>query len=159
MDCNENLVMPEIKSFDEENKVGFQLKTLDHKFRRRMEAEMRNSGLECMSVMNGWILAYLACHDGEDVYQKDLEKAFHVGKSSMAGTLKVMEEKGVVVRQSVKNDARLKRVILTETGKEYMHKLDENRQKMEEIVCAELSEEELALFMKVVKKMQNNLTL
>lgn len=159
MDCNENLVMPEIKSFDEENKVGFQLKTLDHKFRRRMEAEMRKSGMECMSVINGWILAYLACHDKEDVYQKDLEKAFHVGKSSMAGTLKVMEEKGVVLRQSVKSDARLKKVVLTETGKAYMHKMDENRQKMEEIVCDDISDEELALFMKVIKKMQDNLSL
>ena len=39
------------------------------------------------------------------------------------------------------------------------HKMDENRQKMEEIICEDISEEELALFMRVIKKMQDNLSL
>ncbi|MCM1500326.1 MAG: winged helix DNA-binding protein [Clostridium sp.] len=149
---------PEACSKQEEiSRVGFQLKVLDHLCRRNLEASIRESGFEGMSVINAWIIDYLACNEGKSIFQKDIEKQFKIGKSSIAGTLKMMEEKGVIVRQSMETDARLKRVSLTEKGKEYARRMKQGRDDMEQKICKGLTKEELELFFHVVKKMQDNL--
>lgn len=139
------------------NHVGYQLKALDHLFRRHMQAMMRQNGFADMPLMNGWIIEYLSYNEGKDVFQKDIEKSFKVGKSSIAGTLKMMEEKGYILRQTVEGDARLKRVCLTEKGRACVHKMETGREYMEQKVCEGLTKEEIALFFSIIRKMQDNL--
>lgn len=143
--------------FEEERRIGYQLKALDHMFRRNMEASIRKNGFEGMSVINAWIIDYLAQNEGIDIFQKDIEKNFKIGKSSIAGTLKMMEEKDFIIRQSVKGDARLKRVCLTDKGREYACKMEQGRDDMEQKVCRGLSKDELEMFFRIIKKMQDNL--
>lgn len=145
------------ESRKEKDHVGYQLKVLDHMFRRKMQAVLRQNGFEDMSMMNGWIIEYLARNEGKDIFQKDIEKAFKVGKSSIAGTLKTMEEKGYIIRQAVAGDARLKRVCLTDKGRTYTHKMEQAREEMEQKVCEGLTKEEISLFFRIIKKMQDNL--
>ena len=137
--------------------IGYQLKIIDRMFRRSMEAMMRKNGVEDMSMTNAWIIDYLAHNEGKDVYQKDIEKRFKIGRSSVAGILKMMEEKGYIVRQAVEGDARLKRVCLTDKGRACKHKMKEGREKMEEEVRKGLTEEEIEMFLNVLRKMQENL--
>lgn len=145
------------RHLEDERRVGYQLKALDHMFRRDMEANIRKNGFEGMSMINVWIIDYLAHSEEKDIFQKDIEKIFKIGKSSIAGTLKTMEEKEFIVRQSVKGDARLKRVCLTDKGREYACKMEQGRDDMEKKVCKGLTEEELELFFQIIKKMQDNL--
>ena len=49
-------------------------------------------------------------------FQKDIEQRFAVGRSTVTNLIQLMEKKGFVKRESVKQDARLKKVILTEKG-------------------------------------------
>lgn len=139
------------------NQVGFQLKKLDLMFRRNMEAHFRKSGFEGMSVINIWIIEYLSHNDNMNIFQKDIEKRFNIGKSSIAGTLKGMEEKGLIVRQSVEGDARLKKVCLTDKGKDYACKMEQGKIDMEKKVSDGISEEEMTHFFSIIKKMQENL--
>lgn len=139
------------------NQVGFQLKKLDLMFRRNMEAHFRKSGFEGMSVINVWIIEYLAHNDNKNIFQKDIEKRFNIGKSSIAGTLKGMEEKGIIVRQSVEGDARLKKVVLTDKGRHYACKMEQGKADMEQKVSAGISEEDMDHFFMVIKQMQENL--
>lgn len=139
------------------NQVGFQLKMLDLMFRRDMEAHFRKSGFEGMSVINVWIIEYLAHNDNKNIFQKDIEKRFNIGKSSIAGTLKGMEEKGLIARLSVEGDARLKKVVLTEKGREYACKMEQGKADMEQKVSAGISEEDMDHFFTVIKQMQENL--
>ncbi|MGN0152957.1 MAG: MarR family winged helix-turn-helix transcriptional regulator [Lachnospiraceae bacterium] len=147
----------ECETPEEAGRVGYQLKALDHMFRRDMEASIRKNGFEGMSAINAWIIDYLARNEDKAIYQKDIERNFKIGKSSMAGTLKMMEEKEFIVRMSVKGDARLKRVCLTDKGRECARKMEQGRDNMEQKVCKGLTEEELTLFFRVIKKMQDNL--
>lgn len=146
------------KTRRDEEHVGYQLKALDHMFRRHMQAMMRQNGFEDMSMMNGWIIEYLAKNEGKEIFQKDIERTFKVGKSSIAGTLKMMEEKGYIIRSAVAGDARLKRVCLTDKGRTYIHEMQQGREYMEKKVCHGLTEEEITLFFRIVKKMQDNLS-
>ena len=60
--------------------------------------------------MHGRILGYLYWSRPKDVYQKDIEEHFNITRSSVAGIVKLMEQKGYILRQSVQGDARLKKL-------------------------------------------------
>ena len=57
-------------------------------------------------------MSYIFNKNGS-IYQRDLEKEFHIRRSSVAETLRLMENKGLIVREYVSHDARLKRIVLT----------------------------------------------
>lgn len=154
--CMQDEKLCEIPEVDDE-RIGYQLKVLDRMFKKRIEAGMRKNGFENMSMMNGWIIGYLIRHDGEIIYQKDLEKTFKVGKSSLSGTLKILEEKGYIERKAVPGNARTKQVVMTEKAREYHLKVEEDRLIMEQQVTKGLSREELETFRRIVKRMQTNL--
>ncbi len=142
----------------EEEYVGYQIKILDRLFHREIENSMRGLQIEGMTCMNGWILGYLAKHGEKSIFQKDLEQQFQVGRSSMSTTLKLMEEKGYIIRQPVPGDARLKRVLLTEKGRSFVHDVELNRHSIEEKITRGISEEELKEFFRVARKMCANLS-
>lgn len=143
---------------EDTRRIGYQLKVLEHMFRRDMETNIRKNGFEGMSAINVWIIDYLAHNEEKDIFQKDIEKNFKIGKSSIAGTLKMMEEKDLIVRQSVKGDARLKRVCLTDKGRDCACKMEQGKVDMEKKICKGLSGDELDLFFRIVNKMQDNLS-
>lgn len=141
-----------------ENRIGYQIKALDHLLRRQIEAFIRENGFDGMTMINGFIIGYLAENEGTDIFQKDIEKQFKVGKSSLAGTLKTMEEKGYIIRQPVPGDTRLKRVCLTDKARTYIQKIDQGHIQMEEKLCQGLTDEEIQTFLQIVRKMQDNLS-
>ena len=143
---------------EDSKQVGFQIKVLERMFRKHMENTIRQNGFEGMSLINVWIIEYLARNEDVSIFQKDIEKQFRTGKSSIAGTLKVMEEKGMIIRKPVEGDARLKRVCLTGKGKEYACKMEQGKGYMEQKVCAGISEEDMKHFFTIIQKMQDNLT-
>lgn len=147
-----------MKNSFEENNIGHQIKALDNMLRRQAEAFIRESGFDGMSMINGFIIGYLAGNEEKDIFQKDIEKKFKTGKSSIAGTLKMMEEKGYIVRQAVPDDTRLKRVCLTDKARTYIKKIEQGHIQMEEKLCQGLSEEDIQTFLRIVRKMQDNLS-
>lgn len=138
--------------------VGYHVKILDRLFRKEIENFIRSKGFEGMTCVNGWILGYLARNEDKRIFQKDLEQEFRVGRSSMSVTLKIMEEKCYIVRQSVPGDARLKQVILTEKGRSFLQEVEESRRRSEEKVTRGLSDKELAQFFSTIRKMCENLS-
>ena len=56
----------------------------------------------------------MAQNNDKDIYQKDLEKKFSVTRSTASKVVKLMVQKGLIVREEVESDARLKKLILTE---------------------------------------------
>jgi len=141
----------------DEQHVGYQLKMLDRMFCKEMVKQFREDEYDGITILGGWILEYLAFQKEEATYQKDIERRFQTGKSTIAGTMKVLEKNGLIVRKSVKGDARLKQVCLTKSGKQYIEKMRQRRDEMENRVAKGLSQEELDMFFRIVKKMQENL--
>lgn len=82
--------------------------------RRKADSNVYMNKVHKITGSNGWILGYLAEHEDEDVYQKDIEEKFCVTRSTVSKVLKGMESKGLLRRESVSSDARLKRLVLTE---------------------------------------------
>ncbi len=58
-----------------------------------------------MTMMHGWIIRYLYENREQDIFQKDIEQRFAVGRSTVTNLIQLMEKKGFVKRESGKQDA------------------------------------------------------
>ena len=96
----------------------------------------------------------------EEVFElcEENQMAHHIGYQ-----LKIIDRmfrrsmEAMMRKNGVEGDARLKRVCLTDKGRACKHKMKEGREKMEEKVRKGLTEEEIEMFLNVLRKMQENL--
>ena len=85
-------------------------------FRRHLDraiAKATSEDSDPLSGRNFWILRYLEEHRDQDVFQKDLENAFKIRRSTVSKTVELMEQKQLIERVSVNGDARMKKLCLT----------------------------------------------
>ena len=106
---------------------------------------------------NGWILNYLAHHSERDIYQKDIENDFGIRRSTVSKVIRLMEEKGLLCREAVPNDARLKKLTLTPEGKKLQAAIEREQQKTEQLLRQAVSEEELEIFFQVMEKFRKSI--
>lgn len=121
-----------------------------------LEQDLRAEGIDEITLMNGWILQYLYENQGNDIYQKDIEKFFSIGRSTVTNIIQLMEKRDLIQREPVKHDARLKKVILTEKGIKSHERTKELIFELNHEIAAGISEEELEAFLKVMDKIEKN---
>ena len=136
--------------------VGFMVKRLGHVMNRYLENSVRSEGIDELTLMHGWVVRYLYENRGQDLFQKDLEKHFSVGRSTVTNILQLMEKKGLVRRESVAHDARLKKVILTEKGIASHEKIEEMIAEMNRKMVEGISAEDLNTFLNVIEQLRKN---
>ena len=68
-----------------------------------------------------------------------------------------MEEKGLICREAVPNDARLKKLTLTPEGKKLQAAIEKEQQKTEQLLRQAVSEEELKIFFEVMEKFKKSI--
>lgn len=110
-----------------------------------------------VTAKNGWIIMYLHKNRDKVVYQKDLEKEFNITRSTASKVVILMEKKGLVERLSVEGDARLKQLVLTDRGEAYVQEIEKNRMKMDAVLQAGFSEEEMGVFRGYLMRVIDNL--
>ena len=142
---------------EEQYRIGWHIKVISNLIKR----EVGNYGCEKnsdeLTGNNMFIIGYLAKHGEEDIFQKDLEEVFSVRRSTMSAIILRMENKGFLTRESVRHDARLKKLVLTEKGKR-IHELIESRiTETEEKLSAGLSEDEKRQLFILLGKLRQNL--
>jgi len=110
-----------------------------------------------MSVPQLATISYMAFQNGKDVYQRDLELAFQLRRSTVSSMLSTMEKKGLIYRESVSHDGRLKKILLTEKGREMEETVLTGFSELNEIMTQGLSGEEIASLSSILMKIKNNL--
>lgn len=106
---------------------------------------------------NGWILNYLAHHSDRDIYQKDIENDFCIRRSTVSKVIRLMEAKGLIRRETVPSDARLKKLVLTPDGKKLQAAIERDQQETERLLRQGVTEEELQIFFQVMEKFKKNI--
>lgn len=138
--------------------IGFQLHHLSNLLKRRMEHSSLSLHMDDnVTRNNGWILNYLAHHSERDIYQKDIENDFGIRRSTVSKVIRLMEEKGLLCREAVPNDARLKKLTLTPEGKKLQAAIEREQQKTEQLLRQAVSEEELEIFFQVMEKFRKSI--
>ncbi len=141
-----------------EEKIGFEIRRLDHMLGRNMQAHVRAAGIDEVTLMHGWIIRYLYANQDKDVFQKDIEQYFSIGRSTVTNIIQLMERKGYIARESVEHDARLKKVVLTEKGIRNQEMLEDLVESLDTRLVDGITDEELSVFYSVIEKLKRNLT-
>ena len=141
-----------------EEKIGFEIRRLDHMLGRNMQAHVRAAGIDEVTLMHGWIIRYLYTNQDKDVFQKDIEQYFSIGRSTVTNIIQLMERKGYIARESVEHDARLKKVVLTEKGIRNQEMLEDLVESLDTRLVDGITDEELYVFYSVIEKLKRNLT-
>lgn len=127
---------------------------LSNKIRRKLD------GLSCrdsFSGSQGRTLHFLLAQT-EDIFQKDIEEEYSIRPSTASQMLNQMEENGLIRREAVPYDHRLKRIVLTEKALAYRQQVVHDLTDLEQTLTRDIPEEDLAVFFRVVEKMMDNLS-
>lgn len=98
-----------------EKDCGAWINLLSHRVKARMDAKFQDLGITgVQSRVIFYILKH--CEDGP-VFQRDLESAFRLSRSTATGILQLLERNGIIRRESVESDARLKSLVPTQRAR------------------------------------------
>lgn len=126
---------------------------LSNKLRRRLD---KLSSRKEFSGSQGRTLHFLLAQT-EDVFQKDIEEEYSIRPSTASEMLKQMEARGLIRRESVPYDNRLKKVILTDKALVYRQQVIDDLTQLEETLTRGIPPEEMEVFFRVMEKMMDNL--
>lgn len=137
--------------------IGLEVKTLNHMIHRQIISSKNIKYVDELTGATSWIIGYLAHNRDRDIFQRDIEKEFSIRRSSASKALSVMEQKGLIKRESVAYDARLKRLVLTERAIELNKIAEIDLEEIDKRLKSGLTEEELDSFFSIIDKIKKNL--
>ena len=137
--------------------LGLEIHRLEKMMARRRGYSAAHQDADRLTGMHGYLIRYLYENRGRDVFQRDIEKAFSISRSTVTVTLQLMEKNGLICRESVAQDARLKRLILTEEGGRVHEKTMLSLHQTDEFVAGLLTEEENAELLRLLNKLRKGL--
>lgn len=140
---------------DHRHEVTFVLRRLSNMMRRLADTDMNADSF--MTPMQGRVIGYLKHHPGQEVFQRDLEREFQIRRSTASAILQTMEKNGLLRRESVPQDARLKKLALTERAERFSERFMREMAKAESLITQGVTQEEMDAFFTVTEKFERNL--
>lgn len=136
--------------------ISLEIKKIDSLIVRKIMAYSKDA-IYHLTPVQIVVIKYLIKNKDSVVYQKDIEKKLGLRKSTVSGILGTMIKNGIITRTDSTNDLRSKEIRLTETG----YKLDKVMRKkafeFEKLLQSNINKEDLEVFYKVTKQIQENL--
>ena len=136
--------------------LSFDLRALVRALGRHLDETMPESA-RIATGGNARIIMFLACNRDEDIYQHTIERKFCISRSTASRVLALMEKKGLIVRESVAHDARLKRIRLTAKADAIVADLVANGDRVERRLVEGFTDAEKAALMDYVLRMRANI--
>ncbi|MDD4843578.1 MAG: MarR family transcriptional regulator [Anaerotignum sp.] len=142
---------------DNKSKFCVELKTLVNSICRCIGQNTFDKEGKSLTSIQIWIIHYLFDNQDRDVFQRDLEIDFNVRRSTVSGIIQNLERKGLIQRQSVKQDARLKKITLTEEAMTLYQEMLVRITSMEEKMAENITDDEWFVFYQVLEKIKRNI--
>lgn len=135
-------------------RIGFEFRKLSILFKRNLDNSDVFKENKDLTGLQSYIIGYIYKNSSiKDIYQKDIESTLTIRRSTATEILKLMEKRELIIKTPVANDARLKKITLTQKAidihKQVMNAID----KLEENMMSKLTSEELKLFFEIVDKL------
>ncbi|MCI8269589.1 MAG: MarR family transcriptional regulator [Lachnospiraceae bacterium] len=127
---------------------------LSNKLRRRIDAF---SSRAVFSGSQGRVLHFVLAQN-HDVFQKDIEEEFSLRPPTATQLLKKMEQDGLIRREVMAEDGRLKRILVNEKALQYKDVVIEDLTNLEEELIRGISQEKMNIFFEVIEKMMENVS-
>lgn len=137
--------------------ISTQLRGLSHRIHRFLENSPNKKTIDSITGTHGWIIAFLSCNKDKDIFQKDVEREFDVTRSTASKVIDLMEQKGLVRRERVSCDARLKKLVLTEEAESISKLFENDIGRLEETLTKGFTDEEKEILCDFIVRMKTNL--
>lgn len=141
---------------DREKTIGFKIRQLSNVLKRHGDKRHQQFESQNISMMQSWIIRFLAHNRDKDIFQKNLEQELNIGKSTLTEILHVMEKNDLVVRQPCREDNRYKRLVLTERGESIHKEVENDIETFEAKLRTGISDEEMEQFFRLINLMLEN---
>ena len=138
-------------------KLGFEIGRTSRLIKRVLDNNSQKEYIDKLTGTHGWALGYLHRNRDRDIFQKDFEKEFDIRRSTASHILSLMEENGMITRESVSYDARLKKIVLTEKAMNIEEEVMQFFDKLEQEFEKNITKEELEIFYSVLDKINDNI--
>lgn len=128
--------------------------------RRCAQIEDTSKDKSCQfTAKQGIVLGFIRekSSKGEDVFQKDIEKHFSLRRPTATGILQLMEKNNLIERQALKEDARMKKIVLTDKANQLFSKIVSVSDAITNAAFEGVTEEEKAVVGVVIDKIIANL--
>ncbi len=139
-----------------EDEAGRWISQVSHQLKRQIfSGDLQDD----LTNMQKHILHYILFETmHRDLFQKDVEKEYNIRRSTATETLQLLERKGYIYRERVESDARLKRIVPTDKAVKVRCHLLDTIKRMEEQIKEGISENDMAVFLRVLKQISENLS-
>ena len=138
-----------------EKDCGAWINLLSHKLKKRLDDTFHYLGI---TGVQSRVIYYILVHCQQGpVFQRDIERAFGLSRSTATGILQLMEKNGILRKESVASDARLKSLVPTQRAVELNDQVYACLQETDRLLTRGLSEGQVRLFQETAAKMLQNL--
>lgn len=138
-----------------EKDCGAWINLLSHKVRKRLDATFSDLGI---TGVQSRVIYYILVHSKDGpVFQRDIETVFGFSRSTVTGLLQSMERSGIILRESVESDARLKRIVPTQKAVCLDAQVAACLRETDRLLTRGLSSGQMQLFKEVAAQMSKNL--
>jgi len=142
---------------NDDKKILSELRKMFNLIRRNTHHEFENIQNPDLTPMQLMALGFIGENSNRSIFQRDIESAFNIRRSTVSNVIGQLEEKGYIERQSVKDDARLKKIVLTTKSKKMEEALFERLGIIEEEMKKGVSKEKLTIFFDVIDSINKNM--
>ena len=140
-----------------EKNIGFNIRRLSNYIKRDIEKSSVSQKIDLPKGVNGWAIGYFYENREKQIFQRDFENRFSIRRSTASNILKTMEQNGFIKRVSVENDARLKRIILTDKAVKIHQDIMNDITNREERMRKGFSDSEIDAFLSMINRFITNL--
>ena len=137
-----------------EKRIGLEIRAVNNLIKRDVE---KSDVFKETTSLHGWAIQWFYKNRDRDIFQRDFENHFSIRRSTASNILSLMEKNGMITRESVESDGRLKKIVLTERAIEVHKRISEDIEKRELRISNGITEEELDCFFSVISKIKANL--
>lgn len=138
-------------------KLSFELHRSSRLVKRYMDNDASKMYVDKMTGTHGWAIGFFFHNRDKDIFQKDFEQEFNIRRSTASNILSLIEKNGLIKRESVPYDARLKKITLTQKALDVQSVVDDAFERLEDKLRKDISEEDLQVFFRVIDKINSNL--
>lgn len=137
--------------------IGHLLHILSHQMKRQSDCLPLLKDSDLTSVQQQILKFILMETKDHPVFQRDIEEAFQIRRSTATGIIKLIEQKGYITRASVKQDARLKQLVPTAKAEALRPRIVEHIRKCEAALADGIPKDKLDICQEVLHLMIDNL--
>lgn len=139
-------------------KLGLDISKIHHIISRKMDASVISAIDDNLTVSQAYVIDFISIEGkNKEIFQKDLEREFDLKRSSISLMLNNMEKSNLIERVPVTEDARLKKIILTQKSIKLYEKISTAIDSIENKLSEDITPEEIKVFQGVLDKIRNSL--